>query len=189
MSKAKKSLKDLVAANYIQLSDNNSPYANLRYKLSPKKLQDFINGLSDGEKEDYFAYCNSPSGKREQRELDAKERRASRERALIRKKRIFNERFSKLALKVDRSDELKARRTEAKALSIDEIAQSLIIFPELLPEGQKAPALTLARKHLKAILSDEEKEYLVYVWAVTLIPAEICYSSSKEQQVTNVDLS
>jgi hypothetical protein len=181
MTKVKKNLKDLVAANYIKLTHNDSPYANLRYKLSPKKLQDFINGLSESEKEDFWAYSNSPSGIREQKELAAKEKRAALERGMIRKNRIFNERLSKLIHKVNKSDELKERLVQAKTLSLDEIAQSLIIFPELLPDGHKAPALTLARKHLKAILLNEEKEYLMYVWVDTQIPAEICFSSDNHQ--------
>ena len=187
MTKAKKNLKDLVAASYTKHTHNDSPYANLRYDLSPKKLQDFIDGLSEAEKEAFEAYSNSSAGKREQRELVAKERRAARERAMIRKNRIFNERFSKLTLKVDKNPQLKNRLTQAQTLSLNEIAQSLIIFPELLPEGHKAPALTLARKQLKAILLDKEKEYLMYVWADTSIPADICYSDSRNDQANNTD--
>jgi len=185
--KIKKNLKDLVAANYTKHTHNDSPYAKLRYKLSPKKLQDFIDALSETEKEEFWAYSNSLAGKREQKELMAKEKRAARERSMIRQKRIFNERFAKLIHKANKSDSLKDRIAEAKTLSLDEIAQSLIIFPELLPDGHKAPALTLARKHLKAILLDSEKEYLIYVWADTTIPAEICYNvNNNEQNVSNV---
>lgn len=182
MSKLKKNLKDLVAANYIKHTNNDSPYANLRLKFSPKKLKEFIDGLTENEKADYQAYCDSSHGKRELREYQAYEKRAARERNMIRKNRIFSERFSKLTLKVAKGEELKKRLDQAKLLSLDEIAQSLIIFPELLPSGHKAPALTLARKHLKAILLDKEKEYLMYVWADTPIPAEICYSVSENRR-------
>jgi hypothetical protein len=186
MTKVKKNLKDLVAANYAKHTHNDSPYANLRHKFSPKKLQEFIDSLTETEKAEFEAYSDSPHGKRELREHLAKERRAARERSMIRQNRIFSERFSKLALKATKSEELRIRIEQAKLLSLDEIAQSLIIFPELLPDGHKAPALTFARKHLKAILLDKEKEYLMYVWADTSIPAEICYSSGANHQSMNV---
>lgn len=175
MKKIKRNLKDLVAANYIKHTHNDSPYANLRLNYSPKKLENFINSLSEEEKADYQAYCDSPHGKRELREFEAKERRLARERSMIRKQRIFNERFSKLTLKVMKTVELKKRLDQTQQLSLDEVAQSLIVFSELLPSGHKAPALTLARKHMKAILLDQEKEYLKYVWADTSIPADVCY--------------
>ncbi len=178
MKKVKKNLKDLVAANYRAHTHNDSPYANLRYKFSPRKLEEFINGLSENEKAEYFAYCESPHGKREVREHQAKERQSARERALIRKERIFEERLSKLILKVGKTKELSQRLAQARSLSLNEIAESLIIFPEHLPSGHKAPALTLARKHFKAILLDKEKEYLTYVWADTSIPLEVCYSNT-----------
>ena len=57
MKKVKKNLKDLVAASYATHTHNDSPYANLRHKLSPKKLEDYINSLTEDEKEDYLAYC------------------------------------------------------------------------------------------------------------------------------------
>lgn len=177
MKKVKRNLKELVAASYLTHTHNDSPYANLRFKLSPKKLEEFINGLSETEKAEYMAYCESPHGKREQREHEAKERRAARVRAQIRKDRIFNERLSKLTLKVSKSVELSKRLEQAKTLSLNEIAEALIIFPELLPAGHKAPALTLAKKHFKAILLDHEKEYLLYVWVDTSIPLEVCYSN------------
>ena len=176
MKKVKKNLRDLVAASYATHTHNDSPYANLRHKLSPRKLEEFINSLTENEKEDYLAYCESPSGKREQREHEAHERRAARERSIIRKNRIFDERFSRLRLKAEKTQELKKRLDQAKSLSLNEIAEALVIFPELLPSGHKAPALTLARKHMKAILLDNEKEYLMYVWADTSIPIEVCYS-------------
>lgn len=181
----KKNLKDLVAANYATHTHNDSPYANLRLRFSPKKLEDFVNGLSENEKAEYLAYCESPHGKRELREYQAKERRAARERAQIRKDRIFDERLSKLMLKVAKSEELRKRLDQAKSLSLYEIAEALIIFPELLPAGHKAPALTLARKHLKAILLDKEKEYLIYVWADTSIPVEVCYNNVKDHSSMN----
>lgn len=189
MKKVKRNLKDLVAASYVAHTNNDSPYANLRHKLSPRKLEEFVNGLSENEKAEYLAYCESTHGKRELREYEAKERRAARERALIRKNRIFSERFSKLTLKAAKTEELRKRLDQAKSLSLDEIAQSLIIFPELLPAGHKAPALTLARKHLKAILLDKEKEYLMYVWADTSIPIEICYSDIRGNQARSIELS
>lgn len=178
MKKAKKNLKDLVAANYATHTHNDSPYANLRHKFSPRKLEEFISGLSESEKADYYTYCDSPHGRRELREYEAKERRAARERALIRKERIFEERFTKLILKVGKAEELRQRLAQARTLSLNEIAESLIIFPELLPSGHKAPALTLARKQLKGILLENEKEYLMYVWADTSIPVEICYGDA-----------
>lgn len=177
--KPKKNLKDLVAAAYAKQINNDSPYANLMYKFSPKKLEEYTEALSEIEKEEYLAYTESPSGKRELREMASRERRADLERATIRKNRIFNERYSKLTLKVDKSEQLKERLNQAKTLTMDEIALSLTIFPELLPDGHKAPALTLARKHLKAILLDKEKEYLMYVWADTSIPADVCYSQGR----------
>ncbi|MCM2348661.1 MAG: hypothetical protein NDI69_01490 [Bacteriovoracaceae bacterium] len=189
MKKVKRNLKDLVAASYVAHTNNDSPYANLRHKLSPRKLQEFINALTENEKADYFVYCESSHGKRELREYEAKERRAARERALIRKNRIFSERFSKLTLKAAKTEELRKRLDQAKSLSLDEIAQSLIIFPELLPAGHKAPALTLARKHLKAILLDKEKEYLMYVWADTSIPVEVCYSNIGGSRGMSAELS
>jgi len=178
MTKAKKNLKDLVAAAYAKHTHNDSPYANLRFRFSPTKLQEYIGALSETEREEFWAYCDSPSGRREEREFASKERRAALERATIRKNRIFGERFSKLTLKVNKSEDLKERLGQAKTLKMDEIAQSLTIFPELLPDGHKAPALILARKHLKAILLENEKEYLLYVWADTTIPADICYGHS-----------
>lgn len=181
MTRAKKNLKDLVVASYIKPSTAESPYANLRFKFSPKKLQDFIAALSETEKEEYLAFCNSPEGKREQKVLEAQERKAARERALIRKRRIFNERYSKLTLKVDRNPELSARLTEARCLSINEIAEALVVFPELLPDGHKAPTLALARKCLKVLLTDEEKEYLRYVWADTPIPVDVCFSGNQQR--------
>lgn len=189
MAKIKKNLKDLVAANYVRHTNNDSPYANLRLKFSPKKLQDFIDSLSENEKAEYLAYCESAHGKRELREYEARQRRSARERALIRKNRIFSERFSKLTLKATKASDFRRRLEQAKLLSLDEIAQALIIFPELLPTGHKAPALTLARKQLKAILLDKEKEYLMYVWADTSIPLEICYSDSGNLQAKNTELS
>ncbi|HXH32233.1 MAG TPA: hypothetical protein VNJ01_15630 [Bacteriovoracaceae bacterium] len=182
MKKDKKNLKDLVAATNAKHTQNDSPYANLRYKLTPKKLQEYIEALSETKKDEFLDYCDSPSGKREQRVFEAGERRATRERATIRKNRIFNERFSKLILNVDKTEQLRERLNQAKTLTLDEIALSLTIFPELLPDGHKSPALTLARKHLKAILSDKEKEYLMYVWAATSIPADICYTRSSDQR-------
>lgn len=179
MKKVKKNLKDLVAANYATHTHNDSPYANLRLKFSPKKLEEFVNSLSENEKSEYLAYCESSHGKRELREYKAYERRAARDRALIRKNRIFSERCDKLKLKVTKNEELKKRLDQAKLLSTDEIAQALIIFPELLPAGHKAPALTFARKHFKTILLEKEKEYLVYVWADTSIPVEICFNELK----------
>src|SRR5690606_21551550 len=173
----KKNLRDLVAASYATHTHNDSPYANLRHKLSPRKLEEFINSLTENEKEDYLAYCESPSDKREQREHEAHESQAARERSIIRKNRIFDERFSRLRLKAEKTQELKKRLDQAKSLSLNEIAEALVIFPELLPSGHKAPALTLARKHMKAILLDNEKEYLMYVWADTSIPIEVCYSN------------
>ena len=175
--KEKKKLKDLVAASFIKLTHNDSPYAGLRYKLSPRKLQEYVDALSETQREEFVAYCDSSAGKREQRDYEAGERRAARERAIIRKNRIFNERFSKLTLRVDKNVQLKERLDQAKTLTLEEIAESLSTFPELLPEGHKAPTLTLARKHSKAIISEKEKEYLMYVWAATSIPAEICYAS------------
>lgn len=189
MKKVKRNLKDLVAASYATHTHNDSPYANLRYRLSPKKLEDYVNSLTDIEKADYLAYCDSSHGKREEREHMAKERRAARDRAQIRKNRIFNERFSKLMLKVAKTEELKRRLDQAKSLSLDEIAEALIIFPELLPAGHKAPALTLARKHLKAILLENEKEYLMYVWADTSIPVEVCYSTNRGNGAMNAEPS
>lgn len=183
MMKAKKNLRDLVAATCLN-TDNNSPYANLRYKFTPQKLQEYIEALSETEKEEFQTYCDSPPGKRELREIAAKERRAALERASIRKNRIFNERFSKLTHKVDKSEQLKERLDQARTLTIDEIAQSLTIFPELLPDGHKAPALTLSRKYQKATLEDQEKEYLMYVWADTSIPADICYGPSHNRLET-----
>lgn len=189
MKKVKKNLKDLVAASYATHTHNDSPYANLRYKYSPKKLEEFINGLSESERADFEAYCESPHGKREKREHEAKERRAARNRAQIRQNRIFEERMSKLTLKAAKNEELKKRLDQAKSLSLDEIAEALIIFPELLPTGHKAPALTLAKKHFKAILLDKEKEYLVYVWADTTIPVEVCYSNTEGNRAISTELS
>lgn len=183
MKKVKRNLKDLVAANYAKHTHNDSPYANLRMRFSPRKLEKFIEGLTETEKAEYLAYVSSPHGKREEREYSAYENRAARERALIRKKRIFSERFEKLTLKAKKSEELRKRLDQVKLLSLNEIAQALIIFPEHLPAGHKAPALTLARKQLRAILLDHEKEYLAYVWADTSIPVEICYSNYGNQKV------
>lgn len=179
MKKEKRNLKDLVATSYVRHTHNDSPYANLRFRFSPAKLAKFIEGLSENERAEYVAYCESPHGKRELREHEAKERRAARDRALIRKNKIFNERLSKLKLKVAQNEELRKRLEEAKHLSLNEIAEALIVFPEQLPAGHKAPALTLSRKHFKAILLEHEKEYLVYVWANTSIPLDVCYSSER----------
>lgn len=181
MTKVKKNLKDLVAASQAKESHSDSPYANLGYKFSPTKLQNYIDALSETEKEEYKAYCESPAGKREFRELAARKRRAALERANIRKDRIFNERFSKLTAKFENNEQLKERLNQAKTLTMDEIAQSLTVFPELLPDGHKAPALTLARKHMKSILLDKEKEYLMYVWALTMIPVDVCYNQHNDQ--------
>lgn len=179
MKKVKRNLKDLVAANYMKHTHNDSPYANLRFKFSPAKLEKYLEALSENERAEYIAYCESAHGKREQREHEAKERRAARERAIIRKNRIFNERFSRLTLKVAQNEELRKRLEETKQLSLNEIAEALIVFPDELPAGHKAPALTLSRKHFKAILLDHEKEYLKYVWADTSIPLDICYSQKR----------
>lgn len=180
MKKVKRNLKDLVAFNYVKHTHNDSPYANLRFRFSPAKLEKYIEGLSENERSEYFAYCESPHGKRELREHEAKERRAARERAIIRKTRIFNERFSKLTLKIAQNEELRKRLEEAKKLSLNDIAEALIVFPEQLPAGHKAPALILSRKHFKAILLDHEKEYLMHVFADTLIPLDICCSHANE---------
>ena len=188
MPKEKKNLRDLVSVSVAVQSQSDSPYANLVYRYSPAKLQKYIESLTQVEKEEYLTYCHSPEGKREAKEFAARERRASLEIALRHKNRVFNERFSKLILKFEKSELLKERLTQAKTLTTDEIAQSLIIFPELLPEGHKAPALVIARKSLKAILSDKEKEYLEHVWACTSIPVDICYTQKNdhsEQSATN----
>lgn len=181
MKKDKKNLKDLVAASNSKYIQNDSPYANIRYKLTPTKLQENIEAFTETQRDEFLAYCESPSGKREQRLFEGWERKAARERAMIRKNRIFNERFSKLTQKVDKTEQLRERLKQAKTLTMDEVAQSLSIFPELLPDGHKAPALTLSRKHQKGMLTEEEKEYLMYVWAATSIPADICYASSSRR--------
>lgn len=188
MKKAKRNLRDLVASSYLTHTHNDSPYANLRYRLSPRKLEEFINNLTEEQKAEYIAYCESPQGKREQKEHEAKERRAARIRAQIRRERIFNERMAKLTLKASKNEEMKKRVEQANHLTMNEIAEALIIFPELLPAGHKAPALTLAKKHFKAILLEAEKEYLKYVWADTTIPIELCFSNVNEKR-SETDLS
>ena len=176
----KRNLRDLVAASSVNITDNDSLYANLRYRFSPKKLEAYLAGLSPEENAEYTAYCNSPAGLREQKEYEAKERQAARIRANNRKNRMFNERLTKIKLKVNKSEELKQRLSQAQTLTMDEIAQALILFPEQLPAGHKAPSLTLARKHFKSMLLEAEKEYLMYTWADTSIPLELCYSEVKQ---------
>ena len=180
MKPEKRNLRDLVAASKAPLTQADSIYANLRYRFSPAKLETYIESLSEEQKAEYIAYCESPAGKREQKEYEAKERMAARNRAMQRKNRIFNERLAKIKLKVNKSEELRHRLSQAQTLSMNEIAESLILFPELLPANHKAPSLTLARKQFKGILLEAEKEYLMYTWVDTTIPVELCYSEVKQ---------
>ena len=181
MKTEKRNLRDLVAASNVMITNNNeSIYANLRYRYSPKKLEAFLASLTEEQKAEYQAYCESPEGKREQKEYEAKERQAAKIIANNRKMRIFNERLAKIRHKVHKSEELMVRLSQAKTLTIDEIAESLILFPEMLPAGHKAPSTTLAKRHFKVKLQEAEKEYLMYAWVDTSIPVELCYSEVKQ---------
>lgn len=180
MKTEKRNLSDLVAASNLDFTPTESIYANLRYRYSPKKLEAYLEGLSEEEKAEYIAYCESPEGKREQKEYEAKERQAAKTRANNRKNNIFSERLTKIKLKIAKSEELRVRLAQAQTLTLNEIAESLILFPELLPAGHKAPSLTLARKQFKGILLEAEKEYLVHTWADTTIPVELCYSEVRQ---------
>lgn len=188
MKTEKKNLKDLVAASKININ-NDSIYANLRYKYSPKKLQAFLESLTEEQMAEYRAYCESPEGKREQKEYEAKERQAAKMRALNRKNKMFQERLDKIKYKTHKSEELTQRLAQAKTLTMNELAESLILFPDLLPAGHKAPSLVLARKHFKGILQDAEKEYLLYAWANTSIPVELCYTEVKQPYTISTKLA
>lgn len=185
MKTEKKNLRDLVAASQMNITPSESIYANLRNRYSPKKLEAYLAGLSEEEKTEYIAYCESPEGKREQKEYEAKERQAAKIRANNRKNNIFHERLAKIKLKIAKSEELRARLAQTQTLTLNEIAESLILFPELLPSGHKAPSLTLARKQFKGILTEAEKEYLVHTWADTTIPVELCYSEVRQPYTLN----
>lgn len=181
MKTEKRKLQDLVAAsNIIIKQDNESIYANLRYRYSPKKLEAYLESLTEEQKAEYQAYCASPEGIREQKEYEAKERQAAKVRANNRRNRVFNERLSKIKIITNKSEELRVRLSQAQTLTMDEIAESLILFPELLPAGHKAQSLTLAKKYFKGLLQEVEKEYLMYTWVGTSIPVELCYSEVKQ---------
>lgn len=186
--KAKMKLKDLVAASYVNLTADGSPYANLRLKYSPKKLEAYLASLSEEEKEAYDAYLASPAGIREMKEIEAKERQAEKMRAQFKKNRLLQDRTAKLKLATYRSALLQERYKQVQTLSLNEIAESLILFPELLPSGHKAQTLVIARKHFKAILVEAEKEYLHYAWVNTEIPVELCYSDLKTPQTQSMVL-
>lgn len=188
MKTEKRKLQDLVAASKVNIIQSESIYANLRYKYSPKKLEAYLASLTDEQKAEYQAYCESPEGKREQKEFEARERQAARIIANNRKKRIFSERLTKIKLKINKSEELRIRLAQAQTLTLNEIAESMILFPELLPAGHKAPSLSLARKHFKGILEDAEKEYLLYTWVDTSIPVELCYSDIHQSRLTTPQL-
>ena len=180
MKTEKKNLSDLVAASNINFAPSESIYANLRYRYSPKKLEAFLANLSEEEMTEYLAYCESPAGKQEQKEYEARERQAAKIRANNRKNNVFSERLTKIKFKINKSETLRTRLAQAETLSMDEIAESLILFPEYLPAGHKAPSLTIARKHFKGVLQEAEKEYLMYTWADTTIPVELCYSEVRQ---------
>lgn len=180
MKTEKRNLSDLVAASQMNITQSESIYANLRNRYSPKKLEAYLESLSEDEKAEYHAYCESKEGKREQKEYEAKERQSAKIRANNRKNNIFSERLARIKLKISKSEELRIRLAQAHTLSVDEIAESLILFPEYLPAGHKAPSLTIARKHFKGTLLEAEKEYLIYTWADTSIPVELCYSEVRQ---------
>lgn len=180
MKTEKKNLRDLVAASQMNITPSESIYSNLRNRYSPKKLEIYLESLSEDEKAEYLAYCESKEGKREQKEYEARQKQAAKIRANNRKNKLFSERLTKIKLKILKSEELRVRLAQAETLTLNEIAESLILFPDLLPAGHKAPSLTLARKQFKGILQEAEKEYLIHTWADTTIPVELCYSEVRQ---------
>ncbi len=185
----KRNLSELVARNKSNKHENESIYAKLMYRFSPIKLQAYLDSLSEEEKAEYQAYRESEEGMSEQKEYERREKEAAKTRERNRKKKVFIERLTKIKYKINQSEELRHRLTKANTLTLNEIAESLILFPELLPAGHKAPSLTLARKHFKSILLDEEKEYLMYTWTATTIPVELCYTEIKQPYSGNFSLS